>query len=213
MTADPAVATQLAIAAEGAASPAAALLATRRSVPAAGLVEPGPSAAQRTQILTLAARVPDHGMLAPWRFILVEGEARAALGARFAQAYRAANAHMAEEKREKFAAIMGRLFPAPLAVIVVSRPVPGGSIPVFEQELSAGAVCMNLLNAAQAFGFSGIWVTGWAATHGEALRLLGVGPGEKVAGILHIGTARETPAERPRPDVTALTTHWAPPAD
>ncbi|WAC27195.1 nitroreductase family protein [Ancylobacter sp. SL191] len=188
-----------------------AALAARRSVPSAGLIEPGPTGEERATLLTLAARVPDHGMLTPWRFILIEGEARAALGARLAQAYREANGHMPEEKREKFAAIMGRLFPAPLAVVVVSRPVAHASIPLIEQELSAGAVCLNLLNAAHALGYAGIWVTGWAATHGHAVRLLGVGEGERVAGILHIGTAKEPPAERPRPDVAALTTHWAPP--
>lgn len=188
-----------------------AALASRRSVPAAGLTEPGPSAEERAAMLTIAARVPDHGMLTPWRFILIEGEARAALGARLAQAYREANGHMPEEKREKFAAIMGRLFPAPLAVVVVSRPVEGGSIPVIEQELSAGAVCLNLLNAAHALGYAGIWVTGWAATHPHAVQLLGVGAGERVAGILHIGTAKEPPSERPRPDIAALTTLWTPP--
>lgn len=188
-----------------------AALASRRSVPAAGLTEPGPSDEERAAMLTIAARVPDHGMLTPWRFILIEGEARAALGARLAQAYREANGHMPEEKREKFAAIMGRLFPAPLAVVVVSRPMEGGSIPVIEQELSAGAVCLNLLNAAHALGYAGIWVTSWAATHPHAVRLLGVEAGERVAGILHIGTAKEPPSERPRPDVAALTTLWTPP--
>lgn len=187
------------------------LLETRRSVAAAGLQAPGPDADQTQRLLAIAARVPDHGMLAPWRFILIEGAARAEIGARLSQAYRENNTHMPEEKREKFAAIMGRLFPAPLAVVVVSRPVEGSAIPAFEQELSAGAVCMNLLTGAAAMGFDGIWVTGWAATHKAALTILGVGEGERVAGILHIGTATESPADRPRPDVVALTTHWSPP--
>ncbi|MBS9478895.1 nitroreductase [Ancylobacter sp. VKM B-3255] len=198
------------------ANPRAALLAalaSRRSVAAAGLAEPGPSAADIETLLTLAARAPDHAMLTPWRFILIEGEARAALGARLAQAYRAGNPHMAPEKREKFAGIMSRLFPAPLAVVVVSRPVEGTSIPPFEQELSAGAVCMNLLHGAHVLGYAGIWVTGWAATHDAAVRLLGVSEGERVAGILHVGTAKEPPSERARPDVAALTTRWTPPAD
>ncbi|MPT24966.1 MAG: nitroreductase, partial [Starkeya sp.] len=180
-------------------------------VAAAGLQAPGPDADQTQRLLAIAARVPDHGMLAPWRFILVEGAARAEIGARLSQAYRENNTHMPEEKREKFAAIMGRLFPAPLAVVVVSRPVEGSAIPAFEQELSAGAVCMNLLTGAAAMGFDGIWVTGWAATHKAALAILGVGEGERVAGILHIGTAKEAPADRPRPDVAALTTYWSPP--
>jgi len=186
-------------------------LESRRSVPAAGLAEPGPGPDELRRLLAIAARVPDHAMLVPWRFILIEGEARAALGARLAAAYRARNPQMAPEKREKFAAIMGRLFPAPLAVVVVSRPRRDTMIPVVEQELSAGAVCMNLLHGARALGFSGIWVTGWAANDAEALRLIGVEEGERVAGIVHVGTAAEAPAERPRPDVGELVTRWAPP--
>ncbi|TCK31370.1 nitroreductase [Ancylobacter aquaticus] len=188
-----------------------ALLEARRSVAAAGLAAPGPDADQARRLLAIAARVPDHAMLAPWRFIVIEGAARSEIGARLSEAYRAANPEMVPEKREKFAAIMGRLFPAPLALVVVSRPVVGATIPAFEQELSAGAVCMNLLTGAAAMGFDAIWVTGWAATHKAALAILGVSEGERVAGILHIGTATDAPADRPRPDVAALTTHWSPP--
>ena len=188
-----------------------AALEGRRSVSAAGLAAPGPDADETARLLAIAARVPDHAMLVPWRFIVIEGEARTELGALLADAYRAGNPQMTPEKREKFAGIMSRLFPAPLAVVVVSRPVGGTMIPQFEQELSAGAACMNLLTGAKAMGFHAIWVTGWAATHPEACRLLGVGEGERVAGIVHVGSAGEEPGERPRPDVAALTTRWAPP--
>lgn len=186
-------------------------LETRRSVSAAFLSAPGPDAAERDRLLAIAARVPDHAMLVPWRFILIEGEARERLGALLGEAYRARNPQMAPEKREKFAGIMTRLFPAPLAVVVVSRPNRETMIPVVEQEMSAGAVCLNLLHGARAMGFDGIWVTGWAANDAEAVRLLGLGEGEKVAGIVHLGTAREVPGDRPRPDIGALTTHWSPP--
>lgn len=186
-------------------------LEARRSVPAAGLSEPGPTPSELERLLAIAARVPDHAMLVPWRFILIEGEARRALGALLAEAYRTGNPQMAPEKREKFAGIMSRLFPAPLAVVVVSRPNRETMIPVVEQELSAGAVCMNLLHGARALGFSGIWVTGWAANDARALAHIGLREGERVAGIVHIGTAAEVPAERPRPDVAALTTRWSPP--
>lgn len=188
-----------------------AALERRRSVSAAGLHAPGPDPEETRRLLAIAARVPDHAMLVPWRFILIEGAARGEVGALLAEAYRARNPQMPPEKREKFAGIMSRLFPAPLAVIVVSRPVGGTMIPEFEQELSAGAVCMNLLTGARALGFDAIWVTGWAASDAEARRILGLGEGERVAGILHVGTAAETPADRPRPDVEALTTRWAPP--
>jgi nitroreductase len=186
-------------------------LEARRSVPAAGLSEPGPTPVELERLLAIAARVPDHAMLVPWRFIVIEGEARRALGALLAEAYRAGNAQMAPEKREKFAGIMSRLFPAPLAVVVVSRPNRETMIPVVEQELSAGAVCMNLLHGARALGFSGIWVTGWAANDARALAHIGLREGERVAGIVHIGTAADVPAERPRPDVAALTTRWSAP--
>lgn len=188
-----------------------ALLEMRRSVPAARLGAPGPSPDQLERLLAIAARVPDHAALTPWRFIIVEGEARVALGARLAAAYRVRNPHMAPDKREKFAAIMGRLFPAPVAVVVVSRPNRDTLIPVFEQQLSAGAVCLNLLHGARALGFAGTWVTGWAATDAEAVRLIGAGAGERIAGIVHLGTPLEVPPERPRPDVAALATRWAPP--
>lgn len=186
-------------------------LEARRSVPAAGLSEPGPTPEELDRLLAIAARVPDHAMLVPWRFIVIEGDARRALGALLAEAYRAGNPQMAPEKREKFAGIMSRLFPAPLAVVVVSRPNRETMIPVIEQELSAGAVCMNLLLGARALGFSGILVTGWAANDPKALAHIGLGEGERVAGIVHIGTAADVPADRPRPDVAALTTRWSPP--
>ncbi|GLK84851.1 nitroreductase family protein [Ancylobacter defluvii] len=188
-------------------------MARRRSVPAAALAAPAPSDEQLRQILTLAVRVPDHGLREPWRFVVIAGEARAELGRGLAPLYRAANPQMDAPKREKFAGIMERLFlSAPMAVVVISRPDRACAIPLFEQELSAGAVCMNLLHAAQASGFGAMWVTGWAATNPDAAALIGAGEGERIAGILHVGTAASMPPERSRPDVEALTSFWAPPA-
>ncbi|MCJ8144248.1 nitroreductase family protein [Ancylobacter sp. A5.8] len=190
---------------------ALALMERRRSVAAAGLIEPGPTPEEMDRLLAVAARVPDHAILTPWRFIVIADVARAELGALLAGAYRAGNPEMEPAKREKFAGIMSRLFPAPVAVVVVSRPNRETMIPPMEQELSAGAVCMNLLHGANTLGFHGIWVTGWAANNPEALRLLGLGEGERVAGIVHLGTAREVPPERPRPDLAALVTRWRAP--
>lgn len=187
------------------------LFERRRSVSAAGLTEPGPDAGEIDRLLTIATRVPDHAMLVPWRFIVIAGEARAELGALLREAYRTGNPQMEPTKREKFAGIMSRLFPAPLAIVVVSRPNRETMIPPMEQELSAGAVCMNLLHGAHALGFHGIWVTGWAATNAEAKRLIGLSVEEQVAGIVHIGTAREAPSERPRPEISALVTRWSAP--
>lgn len=188
-------------------------MARRRSVPPAALTFPGPSREELRRILDLAMRVPDHGLREPWRFVVIAGDARQELGKRLSPVYRAANAHMEEAKREKFAGIMERLFAGvPMAVVVISRPDRACAIPVFEQELSAGAACMNLLHAAHAHGYGAMWVTGWAATNEQAARILGADEGEKIAGIIHLGTPKEIPAERPRPDAAALIRDWTPPA-
>lgn len=190
-----------------------AMMERRRSVSAMGLTAPGPSDEELDRLLRLAARVPDHAILEPWRFIVMEGPARAEAGVLLGEAYRTKNREMEPAKREKFAGIMSRLFAhAPVAVIVVSRPTSGTMIPLWEQELSAGAACMNLLHAVHASGFAAIWVTGWAATEPAALRILGIGEGEKVAGIIHIGTPKEVPPDRPRPDLSAHVTRWSAPA-
>jgi nitroreductase len=161
-------------------------------------------------MLAYACRAPDHGALEPWRFIVIEGDARRSASERLSQCYAIENAGMEASKLEKFTAIMARVFcAAPVVVIVVSRPDRNAKIPVFEQELSAGAVCMNLLTAAHAMGFGANWVTGFAAQSEGARVALGVAAGEKIAGVIHIGTARERPAERKRPDLDAITARWA----
>lgn len=192
--------------------PVAAALAVRRSVPAAALTTPAPSPAELAVILELALRVPDHGIREPWRLVVIEGDARAEIGRRLAPIYRTANTAMEAAKREKFAGIMERLFlSAPMAVVVISAPDRDCAIPVFEQELSAGALCMNLLTAVHGFGYAGMWVTGWAATHPDAVRVLGARDGERIAGIVHLGTAKEVPPDRPRPDSAERVTRWTPP--
>jgi len=116
---------------------------------------------------------------------------------------------MAPAQREKLTGIISRVLThAPLIVIVVSRTDPSARIPAWEQDLSAGAACMNLLNAAHALGFAASWLTGWAAYSPGARSLLGVAANEKVAGIIHIGTAKDTPTDRKRPHVDAIVTHW-----
>ena len=188
------------------------LLETRRSVGMTTLAAPGPDAAELSRALAIAARSPDHAMLEPWRFIVLEGEARFAAGGHLARLYDAENQAMEPEKRAKFAGIMSRVFTyAPTVVLVVSRTDPQSHIPAWEQDLSAGAVCMNLLHAVHALGFDGTWLTGWAAYSPGAQALFGLGPSEKVAGIVHIGTARELPAERKRPDLATVATWWQAP--
>jgi nitroreductase len=174
-------------------------LATRRSAPAQALAAPGPDTGQIAEMLALAARTPDHGKLFPWRFVVLGPVSRAAIAEQLAV--------MATQKglSPKSVAVLAKLTAAPTTVLVVSTAAPGPK-PVWEQELSAGAVCMNLEHAANALGFSSNWITDWYSYDPDALALFGVREGEKVAGFIHIGTATEPPLERVRPDVAALTT-------
>ena len=186
----------------------AAYLRARRTIPAAQIGEPAPSRDILREMLTIAARVPDHGKLAPWRFILYDRAAREAAveGLRriAGQAGDEREGQLRVEKAQGFAE-------APLVVGVVSAPVADHpKIPLWEQQLSAGAVCLNLLHAARAYGFSGQWLTGWYAYDEAARRWLGLKAGERVAGFLHIGTPTMPPAERERPDIDAITTEWRP---
>lgn len=176
-------------------------LARRRSASALTLRAPGPSAAELADLLRLAARAPDHGKLNPWRFIVLQGEAKTA----FADRLEALAAGRPDATKAH--AALGKLKAPPLAVAVVSSPVDG-QIPEWEQQMSAGAVCTLLLTAAAAMGYGANWITDWYAFDAEALGALGVAAGERLAGFLYIGTASEPPQERVRPETAALTTVW-----
>ena len=175
-------------------------LRVRRSAPAQSLIAPGPDATQLDILLEIAARTPDHGKLFPWRFVVIEGAAKG----RLVEALRPLAGDQPDAA--KAASVLTKLANPPVSVLVVSRPTPGHKVPVWEQELSAGAVCMNLEHAADAMGFSASWITDWYAYDVRARPLLGLQPGEKVAGFIHIGTLAEGPAERPRPDMAAIVT-------
>lgn len=173
-----------------------ARLAVRRSAPAQALAGPGPSRAEIGRILTLGARSPDHGKLFPWRFVVMGPQSRADL----AQAlWPLADRQPAPEKAR---AVLGKLTAAPVTILVVSTPVPSPKVPIWEQQLSAGAVCMNLEHAANALGYSASWITDWYSYDPEAKAHYGVGPDEQVAGFVHLGTLSEPPLERPRPDLS-----------
>jgi nitroreductase len=180
---------------------ALAFLATRRSASALTLRAPAPTEAELADLLAIAARAPDHGKLAPWRFVILDGAGKAA----FADRLEAIAA--GREDGAKLAAKLGKLRTPPLGVAVVSRPV-AGDIPEWEQLLSAGAVCTNLTYGALAMGYGANWITDWYAYDGEARAALGLAPEERVAGFVFIGTASEAPLERARPDVAALTTRY-----
>jgi nitroreductase len=182
-------------------------LRARRSVPSRLLGEPGPDPTQLQAMLAEAVRVPDHGKLAPWRFLAIRGEARHALGERLAartlQKDPGAAAAVVDKDRQRFSH-------APLVLVVVGCPVPGHKVPVQEQLLSGGALCFALLQAAQALGFGAQWLTGWAAYDAHIHQTLGLRDGELVLGFIHVGTPAEAAPERQRPDPDTLLSQWCP---
>lgn len=182
------------------------LLLTRRSIPAKNLGEPGPDPKTLRTLLTAAARVPDHGKLVPWRFVLFEGEDRLKAGERLAQLLANREPDTGADRIEMEQTRFSR---SPVVVGVVSRAKPHVKIPEWEQVLSAGAVCMMLLTAANAAGFSAQWLSEWYAFDAEAGRILGLQDNERFAGFIHIGTALEPPFERARPDLEDIITHWS----
>lgn len=180
---------------------ALAFLETRRSRPAKTLGAPVPDRETVKSLLRVAARSPDHGKLEPWRFLVLEKPALARLAATLPEKGEALG-----QPSEKIEKAVQEYANAELAVIVVASPKPSEKIPEIEQTLSAGAVCMQLLNAALASGWGANWLSGWASHDADwRERHLGLMPHEWIAGIIHIGTERNTPPERPRPDIDAIT--------
>lgn len=170
-------------------------LAVRRSAPAQSLTLPGPSDAEIEQMLRLGARTPDHGKLFPWRFVILGPRSRAELSQALAALAETQN------RSSKEIVALAKLANPPLTILVVSTPIEGHKVPVWEQQLSAGAVCMNLEHAADALGYSASWITDWYAYDPAAVALFGVEDGESIAGFIHVGSLSEPPLERPRPDL------------
>ncbi|PQZ77395.1 MULTISPECIES: nitroreductase [unclassified Brevundimonas] len=170
-------------------------LATRRSASAQLLSAPGPSEAEIEQILHLGARTPDHGKLFPWRFVVLGPQSRADLSEALAALAETQN------RVDKDLAVLAKLANPPLTIMVVSTPIQGHKVPVWEQQLSAGAVCMNIEHAADALGYSASWITDWYSYDPAAVALFGVKDGETIAGFIHLGTVTEAPLERPRPNM------------
>lgn len=182
------------------------LLLKRRSVKAKDMVEPGPDDQTLRTILKAAARVPDHGKLAPWRFVLFEGKARARFGDVLARVAKDNHPEMDDDTAAAQAALMTR---APTVVAVVFSPSDKKPIPEWEQVLSCGAVCQNLLVATHASGFVGQWLTGWPTYDEQVAKAMGLKSHEKVAAYIYIGSQAEAPDERPRPELDLLITRWA----
>jgi nitroreductase len=181
------------------------LLKIRRSVKPREMNGPGPSAAELETILTIGARVPDHGKLTPWRFIVFEGDARLRAGAIIADVFvqQNPNATPAEIDAEKH-----RLMDAPLVIGVVSFTRPHPMVPPWEQQLSAGASAMNIVTAATALGYGANWLTGWFAFDRGVLDRLGLKADEKLAGFIHIGTPSKPSEDRPRPALADIVTRF-----
>ena len=181
------------------------LLKTRRSMKPREMSGPGPSPIELETILTIGARVPDHGKLAPWRFIVFEGDARVRAGEIIASVFArknpsAAPAEIDVEKR--------RLTDAPLVIGIVSFTKPHPKVPAWEQELSAGASAMNVVTAASALGYGACWLTGWFAFDRDVLDGFGLKADEKLAGLIHVGKPTKPNEDRPRPDLTAIVTRF-----
>lgn len=182
------------------------LLRKRRSLKPVELVEPGPSPSELDTLLTIASRVPDHGKLTPWRFIVFAGPARLKAGAAIAAAFAA---KYPDAKAEQIDFERNRLTRAPLVIAVVSRAAPHAKIPEWEQVLSSGAAAINLLTAAHALGFGATWITEWYAYDRAVLDALGLAAHEKIAGFVHIGRPAQVPEDRPRPALADIVTRFA----
>lgn len=182
-------------------SPIVDFMLARKSAPIAELKEPAPSDAQIETMLTIASRVPDHGRLEPWRFILYRGEARHRIGEKLAELAEQREGSLNEGRRQQE---LTRFSRAPLVIGVVSVPRENLKIPQWEMFLSGAAAAMNLVIAANAMGYGTNWITNWYSDDEEGRRILGLAPQERVVGFIHIGTFEGEAFERPRPDVSKL---------
>ncbi len=181
---------------------------SRRSVPVSLLRDPGPTEDEIRILLGAAGRVPDHGRLEPWRFVLLRGDARARCGKLVADLAERRRGPLSVDDRNKE---LTRFSRAPLVILVVSKPVEHPRIPQWEQFLSAGNASMNLLYCAAALGYGASWVTNWFSDDPEGRRLLGLAPDERLAGVVHIGSYEGDVPERPRPDIDRIVSEYAGP--
>ena len=181
------------------------LLKTRRSVKPIELAGPPPTAAEIETLLTIASRVPDHGKLTPWRFIVFEGDGRLTAGAKIAEVFKQNRPEATPDQMEMEGKRLAR---APLVIAVVSRAGAHVKIPEWEQVLSAGAAATSLVFAAHAMGFAASWLTEWYAYDRRVLDALGIAPNERVAGFVHIGRPVKPTEDRPRPPLSEIVTRY-----
>ncbi len=181
------------------------LLTQRRSVSTKDMCEPGPTDEQIHTLLKAAHRVPDHGKIGPWRFIVFQGDAREKFGCKLAELYKQLNPD-ASDKLVDFQ--KHALMRAPVVIAVISTAAPHPKIPEWEQVLSAGAACQNLLMAAHALGFGAQWLTEWYSYEEQVKPLLNLASEHRVAGFFYIGSYKEKPEERVRPDLRERISYW-----
>lgn len=186
-------------------NPTIDLLLKRRSALTRDIKAPGPGADELNTILTIGARVPDHGKLAPWRFVVVEGDAKAKLAEVLVAAYDKAAPEPEARRREAEAR---RFADVPVIIFVVSKNVPHIKIPHWEQILSSGAVCQNMLVAANAMGYAAQWTSDWLSYDRNVLDALGLEESEQIAGVISIGTTDEVLEDRPRPSLDDIVIRW-----
>lgn len=189
-------------------SPVIDFLLQRKSAPIDNLAEPAPSETEIETMIRIASRVPDHGRLAPWRFILYRGDVRRVIGERLAALAEKLEGPLPETRLAKERARFAR---APLVIGVVSVDRPHAVIPEWERFLSGGAAAMNLLLAANALGYGANWISNWYSENEEAKRMLGLTEGERVIGFVHVGSFSGDIPERPRPDVATLYSDYSGP--
>ncbi len=179
----------------------------RRSVRAADIVEPGPSESEINEMLEIASRVPDHGKLGPWRFLIFDGDSRQKFGELLRSQFAKTNPESSEAILERE---YSRFMRAPTIIGVISKVDPASRIPEWEQILSSGAVCQNLLVGASLMGFAAQWLTEWYAYDEVIAKSLGLIENERVSGFIYIGSATEKPTERERPDLQSRISKWCP---
>jgi nitroreductase len=181
------------------------LLLSRRSGSAKAMTGPGPTPEQLRQILTIGSRVPDHGKLAPWRFIVFEGEGRARMGEILVEVVQQAEQSASPERLEME---RNRFLRAPVVIGVVSRVREAIPIPEWEQIMSVGASCMSIVIAAHSMGFVANWITEWCAYHPLVRERIGLRSGERIAGFVYMGKSTVPLEDRPRPDLDRLITRF-----
>lgn len=180
-------------------------IATRRSVSVKDMCEPGPDSEQLQALLQAAHRVPDHGKLGPWRFVIFQGEARAAFSRKLANIYKEENPDAAEKLLQFQAELLTR---APLVIAVISTAAPHAKIPEWEQVLSAGAACQNILLAAHSMGFGAQWLTEWYGYSKKVCALLNMEDHHRIAGFIYVGSYQQKPEERVRPSLEERICYW-----